>query len=77
MAEDPYSKREVDSIKEHMTGQINGLSVEMLSGFETVNKRLDYTNGKLRKVIIALVLVFGILIGAGSRYAPNILSLLI
>jgi hypothetical protein len=77
MADKPYSKREIDSIKEHITGQVTGLSTEMLSGFEAVNKRLDYTNGKVRKITIALVLMGGIMLGAGFQYAPTVLSLIL
>ena len=72
----PYSKREIDIINEHTSGKISELSAEVLSGFEAVNKRLDYTNGKLRKVIMALILMGGILLGAGFQYAPTIMSLI-
>lgn len=32
-------------------------------GIDTIDKKVTYTNGKVRKIIIALVLVSGIVIG--------------
>lgn len=36
---------------------------------DTILKEVRYTNGKVRKIIIALVLVFGILIG--QHFSPK------
>lgn len=73
----PYSKREIDIINEHTSGKISELSAEVLSGFEAVNKRLDYTNGKVRKITMALILIGGIMLGAGMQYAPTIMALIL
>lgn len=42
-----------------------------------VDTKITYTNGKVRKLIIALVLVFGILIGQNFSNAHDIIQLLV
>jgi hypothetical protein len=41
-----------------------------------IEQQVAFTNGKVRKIILALVLVFGILIGLGFTQAPLILAIL-
>lgn len=45
-------------------------------GQEATNKKLDFTNGKVRKITIALVLLFGVCIGLGFTEAKIFLPLL-
>lgn len=40
-----------------------------------IDAKITYTNGKLRKVIVALILVFGILIGQTFPTAAGVLQL--
>jgi hypothetical protein len=42
---------------------------------DSIDKKVSYTNGKVRKIIIALVLVFGILIGQNFGSVHDIIQL--
>ena len=66
MTEENYSKREIDMLHE-------GLHEKL----DTIIEKQDFTNGKVRKIIVALILIFGILLGAGSKYVPILLGVLL
>ena len=41
------------------------------AGTEAIDRKVGYTNGKVRKIIIAIVLLAGITIGLGfTQFAP-------
>lgn len=42
---------------------------------DRMERKLDFTNGKLRKIIIALVLMGGIIIGQSTTNMHDVLSL--
>ncbi len=48
---------------------------DLKESIDSLTKQVSYTNGKVRKIIIALVLIFGILIGENFN-AHQILTLL-
>lgn len=89
MDENPYSNRELDekfkAVHDSFKGVFDKLddnkSEIMLNINETkaevkeVKTQTVYTNGKVRKIIIALVLVGGILIGQAFTNATEIISL--
>jgi hypothetical protein len=54
---------------------------QSLSRIELAQRDLDknqkFTNGKVRKIIVALVLVFGILIGQNFGSARDVISLIV
>jgi hypothetical protein len=87
MADKPYSKREIDVLAKSLGDQIgnvqNALELKMSDDHKTVADSLSrieiqvaFTNGKVRKITVALVLMGGIMLGAGFQYAPTVLSLL-
>ena len=45
-------------------------------GLAKIDKKVSYTNGKVRKIIIALVLITGIVIGQTFANAHDIIELL-
>ena len=45
-------------------------------GLEKIDKKVSYTNGKVRKIIIALTLIAGIVIGQTFTNAHDIIELL-
>ena len=49
---------------------------ELKTGISDLDKKVSFTNGKVRKIIVALVLVFGILIGQNFSTAHDIIGLL-
>lgn len=42
---------------------------------DSIEKKVSYTNGKVRKIIIAIVLVFGILIGQNFTSTHDVIQL--
>jgi hypothetical protein len=74
MTDLPYSKREIDV---RLDGLERRLFHEEEGFLPRIERQVMLTNGKVRRIIMALVLIFGILIGAGSKYAPLILSLIV
>ena len=44
---------------------------------DTTNKKLDYTNGKIRKIIMAMIGLGGILIGLGFKELSPFLTALL
>jgi hypothetical protein len=85
--EKPYSKREIDSLAENLGDKIenvqNAIELKMndnhkvyADSLSRIEIQVAFTNGKVRKITVALVLMGGIMLGAGFQYAPTILSLL-
>lgn len=88
MSDDPYSKREIDQITATITEKVENVqnvlelkisenhkaTVDSLSRIET---QVAYTNGKVKKITLALVLLAGVCIGLGFQQLAPFLSLLI
>ena len=64
--EKQYSKREIDLLHESIHTKL-----------DTVIEKIDFTNGKVKKIILALAIMFGLLIGAGSEHVPTVLGLIL
>ncbi|WP_035648713.1 hypothetical protein [Bradyrhizobium sp. ORS 285] len=73
MTEQPYSNREIDA-------RFDTLEHRLFDEEEGYLPRIErqgiFTNGKVKKIIIALVLVFGILIGQNMNTHDIIANLL-
>jgi len=63
MEETPYTKREVDLIIDKMTTYHN-ITGEKL---KIIDAKVEYTNGKLKRVILAIAIISALLIGAGFK----------
>jgi hypothetical protein len=66
MPDKPYSKREIDILHDSIHEKL-----------DVVIEQVKYTNGKLKKMTMALVLAFGLIIGLGANDFSTIMSLLI
>jgi tetrahydromethanopterin S-methyltransferase subunit G len=44
---------------------------------DRIENKVEYTNGKVRKTIIALILAFGLIVGMGFEQMAPILTLLL
>ena len=88
MADKDYSKREIDAMEARIGDKIDNVqnvielkisenhkaSVDSLSRIEM---QVGYTNGKVKKIVLALVLLSGVCIGLGFQQLAPMLSLLI
>lgn len=88
MSDQPYSKREIDQITmtigekiEHVKDALelritdnHNATAASLSRIET---QVAYTNGKVKKITIALVLLAGVCVGLGFQQIGPVLSLLL
>lgn len=64
--EEALQRRDIDDLKNVVK-----------EGFRGIHERQDVTNGKVRKIIIALVLVVGVVIGlTGKESVPLLIKLL-
>lgn len=78
MTEKNYSKRELDNFFQKHEEDHSRLEGKIDAGFGQVNARLDITNGKVKKIIIALVAVMFFVLGLAGREAlPTIIKLLV
>jgi hypothetical protein len=75
MAEQPYSNREHDLIHAGLVKQLDALNTNMITGFKGIHVRQDITNGKVKKLIVALVFAFGLIIGLGAKDFQSVVSL--
>ena len=84
MSDQPYNTREIQQLflsmhekidrnREDAKDQLDRIET---TGRETQNQVI-FTNGKVRKIILALVLAFGLILGLGFREVSPILSLLL
>jgi hypothetical protein len=87
MPEDRYNNREIDSKHQAVLEKIDNLQnvLELkISTFEndtrqslqTIEAQVGYTNGKVRKIIIALIFIGGLTIGLGFDKADLLIGLL-
>lgn len=77
MTQEPYTKREIDAYHSNMEENMKELKDEMTKGFKTTHTKLDYTNGKVRKIIIALISVVFFSVGLGLKELSPLLKLLL
>jgi hypothetical protein len=73
----PYSNRELDLMFRELKDEIRTLNTNTTTGFKGVHARLDITNGKVKKIIVALIFVFGLLLGMGFEQLSPLLKFLI
>lgn len=66
MSEEPYKNREIDEMFRDIDEKLDRIEAQTTA-----------TNGKVKKMIIAIVLIFGILMGYGVKNIPFLLSLLV
>lgn len=73
MSDEQYTKREIDLIIDKMA-EHHKSTTEWL---KKIDKKVEYTNGKVRRIIIVLAIIGGLIIGAGFKTAiPLIMSLI-
>lgn len=58
----------------YRAGVVRDLS-EIKSDQQEIKRMVSFTNGKVRKIIIAMVLMFGILIGQGVTNTHDLIGL--
>jgi len=63
MSDKPYTKREVDLIMDKMATH-HKTTTQWLS---RIDAKVEYTNGKLKRVILAIAVISALLIGAGFK----------
>ncbi len=63
MSEEPYSKREVDLIMDKMSTH-HKTTTHWLA---RIDAKVEYTNGKLKRVILAIAIISALLVGAGFK----------
>lgn len=66
MTDEPYNKREIDLLHDGIHEKL-----------DSIIKKIDYTNGKVRKIIIGLVAVAAYSLGTGSEFFSSILKIFI
>lgn len=71
-----YPDREIDRIYATLDRKIDALTAEMREGFSGIHARQDKTNGKVNKVVLAMVLVGGLSVGLGLQNADVLIKLL-
>lgn len=76
MTETPYSKRELDFMFRELKDEIQSLNTNTTTGFKGVHARLDITNGKVKKIIVALVAVFFFCLGLGFEQISPLIALI-
>lgn len=74
---EPYKNREIDQFHSGLKEQIGSLRDDMNKGFGKINARLDVTNGKVKKIIIALVAVGFFALGLGLKEARFLIGLIL
>lgn len=67
---------EEQTYREGVNNRLNTFEVDVRNSLSRIETQVSYTNGKVRKIIIALVLMFGLLIGLGFDKAGLVLSFL-
>lgn len=72
---DPYSKRELDEKIINLRELITSKHDDVMIKVNEVLAQAKYTNGKVRKLIIASVLIGGILVGQTFANLHDIISL--
>lgn len=77
MEDKPYLNREIDKHFETLRQSMDVFESNTSTSLEEIKDLQRYTNGKVRKIIIALVLVSGIVIGQTFTNAHDIISLII
>ena len=84
MSEHPYNNREIQQLFLSMHEKIDRNredAKDQLDRIETTGKETQnqviFTNGKVRKIILALVLAFGLIMGLGFEQLGPVLSILL
>ena len=74
MSEDSYKNREIDKMFLAVHDRFDAQDQVLKS----IESKQDYTNGKVKKIIIVLVLVVGFMLGiSGKEILPLIASLIL
>ncbi len=84
----PYSNREIDALAErlgekidsgieHVSDRVAGFEKDTRESLTRIETQVGYTNGKVKKIILALVLLSGITLGLGFNQLGPVLGLLI
>jgi hypothetical protein len=77
MSEAPYSNRELDAKFEGVHEKLEDNKTLLVGKLDIIDKKVTYTNGKVKKIIIAGVLLFGIVIGQTFGNWRDIITLLV
>ena len=65
--EPSYTNREIDLMQKGIRRELEAINTNMKTGFGGIHERQDQTNGKVKKIIVALVFAFGLIIGIGAK----------
>jgi hypothetical protein len=57
--------------------KVEGSKTEILDDLKGIRDQVTYTNGKVRKIILALVLAFGLIVGLGFNQLAPVLAIII
>lgn len=76
MFESPYANRELDEKFANLRAVVVEKHDDAMIKINEVLGQVKYTNGKVRKIIIAIILIGGILIGQTFSNLHDIISLL-
>lgn len=66
---------EEQTYRKGLDNRLDTFETDVRNSLSRIETQVAYTNGKVRKVILALVLMFGLLIGLGFDKADIILAL--
>lgn len=66
----------IDTGIEHVSDRVATFEKDTRESLSRIETQVSYTNGKVRKMIIALILVFGIFIGQNFTNAHEIIGLI-
>lgn len=87
MTDQPYSKREIDTLAERLGEKIDNtqsvIELKMAENHKAaadslsrIEVQVSYTNGKVKRITLALVLLSGVSIGLGFQQVAPFISLL-
>jgi tetrahydromethanopterin S-methyltransferase subunit G len=65
MSDAPYSNRELDAKFSGIHEKLEDNKTLLVGKLDSIDEKVTYTNGKVKKTIVARVLLFGIVIGQG------------
>jgi len=75
---EPFSNREIKQIHDSLYQKMEDIHNEGREERGKIWEQVKYTNGKLKKVVIALILVVGFIFGTlGQGLLPLLLSLIV
>lgn len=86
--DDRYSNREIDAMQKaviekvdvatlHLADRLADFEKDTRESLSRIEVQVSYTNGKVKKIVLALVLLSGVCIGLGFQQIGPVLSLIL